>query len=139
MDTYFLPWFGVDLKQKKATIVGDGNQPASFTHRKDVSRLIAQLILNNEFAPVVRLGPETKTLNEAFKLYEDVKRVKIDMVREPVPEVKSRIQKPEGDAMKKAIDSLKMIIADGYAANKKPIYDGRLDKFITMKEYFEKV
>ena len=139
IDTFFLPWFGVDLKQKKAKIVGDGSQPVSFTHRKDVGRLMAQMILNNEFAPVIRLGPETKTLNEAFKMYEDMKKVKIDMVREPVPAVKSRVQKAEGDQMDRAVDALKIIIAEGNGLNKKPLYDGKLGNFITIKEYFEKV
>jgi nucleoside-diphosphate-sugar epimerase len=139
IDTFFLPWFGIDLKEKKATIVGDGSQPVSFTHRKDVGKLVTQLILKDQCAAIVRTGPETKTLNEAFKLFEQVKGAKLDIVKESISDVKKRNDKPEGDFMKKAVDSLKIIIAEGNAQNKQPIYSGGLDKFITLKEYFESV
>jgi len=140
IDTFFLPWFGIDLENSKGNIVGDGNKPVSFTHRKDVGRLIAQLIIKNEFQPVVRTGPETKTPNEAFAIYEGIKHVKLNITRESIPEVKKKINDDsKGDVMEKAIDSLKMLIAEGYALNKQPLYNGNLPKFITVKEYFEKI
>lgn len=135
IDTFFLPWFGVDLPNRKAVIVGDGNQPASFTHRKDVGKSVAKLILkDNCKEEVIRLESEAMTLNNAFKLYEQIKVVKLDLTYDPINEVKKRIASESTDIWAKAIDALRLAIAEGLGKNSSPIYPSINP--ISIKDYF---
>ena len=140
MDTFFLPWFGIDLKKGKASIVGDGTQPVSFTHRHDVARLLTQLILDDddvkEKEVIVRLGSLTKPLNDVFSLYEALKKCKVDVTKESVVEVKERMKQVGTDVWSKAIDSLRMAIAEGGGWNRPPLYTGNLKDFISLSYYF---
>jgi nucleoside-diphosphate-sugar epimerase len=136
IDTIFLPWFHIDLAHNKASIVGDGNQPVSFTHRKDVGRLLTQLILDDSKEEVIRTGTETKTLNEAFAVYEQIKKSKLQITKETVQAVQERVKQPGMGMMAMAVDCLRMAIAEGKASNKPPLYTGNLKNFITLSDYF---
>ena len=91
-DMLFAPFFGFDFANKKVTIVGEGNTPISFTHRKDVGRVVVATLKNPTKSKNthVTLPTEERTWLQAIKDFnvqgvevthlrtEDVQKVSFD-------------------------------------------------------------
>lgn len=136
MDTFFLPWFGVDLAGGVVQVVGDGNQVLSMTHRRDVGKFVAQIIQDNDVdQAVVHLSGQDISINDALLTYEKIKGKKLNIVYEPIAETEKRV-KETSDYWAKGIASIKLVLAKGYGLHKNAIRPKGFQP-ITIEAYFK--
>ena len=121
-DQVFIPMFGFDLANNKATIVGPGTAPVSWAARIDVGRFVAHTLTA---LPLERLAGKTlnfesdrTTLREAFVVWERVKGGKITVVERDAEEVRKSLEKATG--MASVLDYLFMLMHDGLAVVGQP-------------------
>jgi len=116
LDMFFSPWFGFDLPNGKANIIGDGNVKFPFTHREDVGKYVAEAVLSGKSPKVVRLAPIMLSLNDALDLLRKQLGRTIDVKRESVEEVKSKLGAGKiSDIGEKTSTMLRLSAALGYA------------------------
>lgn len=135
IDTFFLPWFEVDLEKGTAKVVGDGNQSASFTHRRDVGRFVAQIIIEDLVQPVIRLSGQDLIINDALHQYEQIKGQKVNISYASIQDTMERIKKAT-DAWERGMSEIKLSIAKGYCLHKDAIKPNGFTP-ITCQDYFK--
>ncbi|KAJ3042377.1 hypothetical protein HK097_002044 [Rhizophlyctis rosea] len=119
-DTDLAAWFGFDIENNKITLVGDGNQPISWTLREDVARFVVDTVLeessNNK---VVNIEGDVKTANEVVALLEKKKGVKFDVIRKD-PDQALAEAKATGNPGIVAVTEIQVGYATGFAKVSNP-------------------
>ena len=137
IDTFFLPWFQVDLQNGKAHVVGDGKQMVSLTHRRDVGRFLVQILRKKpKTSAIVRLSGQDTTINDALQTYERLSKRKLTIDHEPIQACKARIATISG--WDQASAQIKLCLAEGRGIHPDAIKPEGFTP-ITVEEYFKTV
>ncbi|KAI9142147.1 hypothetical protein BKA69DRAFT_1070296 [Paraphysoderma sedebokerense] len=136
IDTTFFDWFGYDVFNARADIVGDGNVKISLTHRADVGKYLVEAVENEKYwNQEVQVATETLTLNEIIKIYEEASGRKF-AVTFTTPEVLHKLIKANPEPFAHVVEQFKLVVADGYAVIPKPQNaEFPSVKPITLKEF----
>jgi len=109
-DQIFTPLLGIDIKNARATIIGPGTEPITFTARKDIGAYLAYVLTTENVPNELRIEGARITLREAITAIERVKGISI-AIRIKDPEEIRRKPDPKSFA-----DLLGLLWADGKSA-----------------------
>ncbi|KAJ3036105.1 hypothetical protein HDV00_003081 [Rhizophlyctis rosea] len=119
-DTDLAAWFGFDIENNKATIVGDGEQKITWSLREDIAKFVVEDITNNASNnKVVNFEGDVKTANEVIKLLEKKKGTKFDVTYK-APEEALSDAKATGNPGLFAVTEIQVAYAQGYAKVSNP-------------------
>jgi len=100
-DWIFNPFWGWDLPNGKVHVLGEGNGPISFTHRRDIGRFVAYVLTQlprdqlhwKEFA----IEGDHKSWNEIVDLYQAKTGKTLQVTHQPRSELHAALQKNPQD------------------------------------------
>lgn len=123
-DWIWNPYVGFDFANGKATIVGKGDSPISFTSRRDIGRFVAHALtqfptekLANQ---TLRIEGDRKTFNEVFDLVEKKSGKKLEVTRRDLEFVRKEVTE-KAFAPETIIEQLFLAWNDGYGFVGEPL------------------
>ncbi|GAB5591625.1 hypothetical protein Unana1_06525 [Umbelopsis nana] len=134
-DSLFNPAQGFDIENNKATVVGEGNTPLTFTTMSDAAKYIVLSLkepdqfLNGQ----LKMSSGTNTINEAFGLYEKISGRKLNITYLDKEAAGELIAKNEDQAYTFALELL-YGIEEGYCLLSDPWSHPDVTK-ITVEQY----
>jgi len=112
------PYYGLDFKNCKAVIPGDGNSKFTSIHSDDIANLIAEILLH--LKPInqqICLIGDTFTLNEVVDTFENLSGKKVERQYEPLEKIKKRLESAHGLAELVLFVTILAITTPAYALN----------------------
>lgn len=86
---YTGPYFLVDVKAGKATVLGDGTQKVVFTHTRDIARYVAASLDMERWEPDSRIAGDSLSYLEVVGLAEKATGRKLEISHVPVEQLES--------------------------------------------------
>lgn len=120
-ETLFHPTQKFDIENNKATVVGKGNTPLTFTTMSDAAKYIVQSLKEpNQFRNrYLNMAGSTHTLNEAFEIFEKMRGRKLNVEYLDKETAAQRIEKNESEMDAFALELL-YGIEEGYCLVQDP-------------------
>ncbi|KZT19869.1 NAD(P)-binding protein [Neolentinus lepideus HHB14362 ss-1] len=100
-DYVFSPFLGWDLPNGKVFIRGEGNAPISFTHRRDIGRFVAYVLIQLQrdqlHWKVFAIEGDRKSWNDVLELYQAKTGKTLQVTHQPRSELQTAFQKNPQD------------------------------------------
>ncbi|KAH7099400.1 NAD(P)-binding protein [Auriculariales sp. MPI-PUGE-AT-0066] len=114
-DVVFIPSTGFDLEHGKASVIGDGNTPISWTTREDAAYFTAYILTHFSAAQLenqlLNVEGSKGTENDAIRIIEEVKKIKLEVTRLDAEEVEHDCNE---QGMKKIVEYIGVLAHKGF-------------------------